>query len=74
MKIGDLKIDCPNVYDVSMDDGALDYEIMLCDELRALEQERDYLISVGSYEEAGYIDDEIMDLTDQLKGRTLTQF
>lgn len=74
LKMGGLKIDCPNVYDVSMDDGTPDYEIMLCDELRALEQERDYLISVGNYEEAGYIDDDIMDLADQLKGRTLTQF
>ena len=72
--MGDLKIDCPSVYDIDMDDDALDYESMLHEELWSLEQERDYLVSVGNYEEAGYIDDEIMDLTDQLKGRTLTQF
>jgi len=71
LKAGELKIPC--VYDDYADYG-LDYEVMLRDELRALEQERDYLLSMGNYDEAECIDDEIMDLSYQLKGRTLTPF
>jgi len=71
LKTGDLKIAC--VYDACIDDG-IDYEAILRGELRELEQERDHLISVGRYEEADCIQEQIMDLTYQLKGRTLTLF
>jgi len=74
LKVGVLKIVCPGVYDFYMEDDDPDYEVMLRDELRGLEQERDRLVSVGNYEEAEYIEEQIMDLTYQLKGRTLTQF
>jgi len=74
LKMAELKIACPNFYDVYIDDDTPDYEVMLHSELRALEQERDHLVSVGNYEEAEYIEEEMMDLTYQLKGRTLTQF
>jgi len=73
LKMGELKIDCPSVYDVYAEDDGLDYDAMLRDELWDLKQERDYLISVGSYEEANYIQEQITDLTHQLKGRILTQ-
>jgi predicted glutamine amidotransferase len=71
LKAGELKIAC--VYDAYIDNG-LDYEVMLRDELRALEQERDYLVSVGNYDDAEFIEEEIADLTHQLKGRSLTPF
>lgn len=77
-KAGNLKIDCPSVYDVSMIDDDVpdypDYEVMLLKELRDLERKRDRLVSIGDYEEAEYIEEEIMDIAYQLKGRHLTQF
>ena len=45
------------------------YEVDLRDELRALEQERDCLISAGRYDDADYIQEQITDLAYQLKGR-----
>lgn len=74
LKMGELKIDCPGVYDVYMDDDVIDYDVALYGELQDLKQERDYLISVGNYDEADFIQEQITELAYQLKGRTLTPF
>jgi len=74
LKAGNLEIVCPSMYDVYTEEGALDYDAIMRDELRDLKQERDYLVSVGNHEEADYIQEQIIDLTYQLKGRDLTPF
>jgi len=73
LKVAELKIDCPPLYDVYMDDEDFDDDILYA-ELQELRHERDYLISVGSYDEADYIQEQITDLSYQIKGRTLTPF
>lgn len=69
LKMGDLKIVCLGVYDAYMEEDDLDYAVILRGELRELGQERDHLISVGCYEEADCIQEQIMGLAYQLKCR-----
>lgn len=61
-----LSIACPSVYDICFDENLED---MIRAELLDLKRERDYLISVGNHEEADYLDEQIMGLAYQLKGR-----
>jgi len=74
LKKGSLKIACEsNVYDFYMFDERANDRDILREEIMSLEQERDYLISCGQYEEAEYIRGQIEDLTYELrltKGRS----
>jgi hypothetical protein len=71
-----LEIQCPklfsfNKYDYSYFDDGIDNSefdpLAIKDEIMVLEQERDYLLSVGKQTEAEAVDDEIENLKDQLK-------
>jgi len=70
-----LEIKNPNVfsfnkYDYYFDDGIDNSEfnpLAIKDEIMVLEQERDYLLSVGKHIDAEAVDDEIEELKDQLK-------
>jgi len=73
LKVAELNIASLPLYEVYAEDEDIDYEVM-CAELHQLKGERDYLISVGNYDDADYIQEQIADLTYQLKGRTLTPF
>ena len=65
---GSLKIASESIHDYYMCEDT-DYEAILRDEIEALKQERDYLICSGRYDDADYIQEEIEDLSNQLKGR-----
>jgi len=66
-----LDIQCPDIFSFSQYDynysGYLDEGLETEDDIMALEQERDYLVSIGEYVRAEAIDDEIEDLKDRLK-------
>lgn len=65
-----LDIQGPNLFSFNQYDyGYFDEELEIQDSIAALEQERDYLLSVGRYVEAETMDDEIEDLKDELKIR-----
>lgn len=68
LKEGRLRIACDSFYDYYMFED-MDYETISGDEIEALKQERDYLICSGRLDDADYIQEEIEDLSNQLKGR-----
>jgi len=67
LKKGSLKIASKSVYDFYMYDEYPDYDVIMQEEIWALKQEKDYLICSGRYDEAEYIQEQIDDLSYQLK-------
>jgi len=67
-----LKIASQNLYEhynYDFYEEGFDYADVWRQELESLRQERDYLISLGHYEDADYIQEQIADLEYQLKSR-----
>ncbi len=71
LKGGALNIACQNLYDYDfyMGEDDFEYEDVWHQELESLRREWDYLIGLGRYEDADYIQEQIADLEYQLKGR-----